>query len=216
MIIGLAGKAGAGKDTVALLLHNNYGFSPLAFADNLKLLCRSVFKVNKKQCYDPEFKERKFATPIKFTPEAIEKICTYAEVKNGFTVSEEQRFKMYKYVGELKTFKTPRELLQFIGTEILREIIDDEYHVKVVKSKMMEDQLYVITDARFENERTKVNEWEGKTVYIERPSNKKDVGFKNHASENSLGQLTDYDFVISNSGSIDDLALEVDRLVNNL
>ena len=42
MLIGLAGKAGAGKDTVADILCAEYGFQKLAFASGLKTMLASI------------------------------------------------------------------------------------------------------------------------------------------------------------------------------
>jgi hypothetical protein len=220
MILGLAGKAGAGKDSAALVLSHNYDFKQIAFADNLKTMCKWVFQITQKQCYDQSVKEKKFATPIELSPEHIERILDYAYRINGFEVTTQQRYMMYKYVGNLTTLRTPRELLQFVGTELLREIIDEDYHVKVVKNKIDQDEdtcsTYVITDARFENERSKIKEWGGYTAIVDRESDKGAVGLAGHASENNMGSFDDYDFVINNNGSLDDLPKEIDKLVDSI
>lgn len=51
MIIGLSGRAHAGKDTLADYLVQNYGFTKVAFADELKLLCASNFNLSNDQLY---------------------------------------------------------------------------------------------------------------------------------------------------------------------
>jgi len=43
MIIGVAGNAGSGKDTVADHLVKHHGFVKVALADPLKRICREVF-----------------------------------------------------------------------------------------------------------------------------------------------------------------------------
>lgn len=48
MIIGIVGKAGAGKDTVADYLVEKYNFRKFAFADKLKEIAKDLFNVNKK------------------------------------------------------------------------------------------------------------------------------------------------------------------------
>lgn len=42
MIIGLAGYAGAGKDTVGEILVSDYGFKRVAFADSLKIIAKRL------------------------------------------------------------------------------------------------------------------------------------------------------------------------------
>jgi hypothetical protein len=153
------------------------------------------------------------------SPTHIEKIVDFAYRINGYEITTEQRYRMYKFVGELTVFKTPRILLQFVGTDILRGIVDTDYHVNVVKNKIdldEEDNIYVITDARFENERLKIKEWGGLTVLVDRKTVDREVGLSNHASENSLGEHADYDFIIDNSGSLEDLPKEVDNLVSSI
>ena len=219
MIIGLAGKAGAGKDTAAEFLVSTYGFRQLALADNLKTLCKFVFQISHAQCYDQKLKEKKFANPILLSPKHIEGIVDFATRINGFEIDTVDVHRMYLYVGQLTVFKTPRELLQFVGTELLRDIVDIDYHLKVAKNKIdegTENTMYVITDARFDNERQMIKKWGGITALVDRKTVDREVGLSNHASENSLSAKDNYDFVIDNSGDIDDLAKEVDKLVTNI
>ena len=50
-ILGLLGKKGHGKDTVADYLVKKYGYYKLSFADPLKQLCSLIFKLNNDQLY---------------------------------------------------------------------------------------------------------------------------------------------------------------------
>lgn len=54
MIIGLSGKAGAGKDTLGAKLIHICGFERAAFADPLKRACRDVFGLTSAQLYGAE------------------------------------------------------------------------------------------------------------------------------------------------------------------
>ncbi len=56
-VIGLAGKAGSGKDTVADILVQEHGFTKLAFADPLKVLCAQIYDVPLEYFHDRERKE---------------------------------------------------------------------------------------------------------------------------------------------------------------
>jgi hypothetical protein len=59
IIIGLTGKKGSGKSTVADYLKEQYNFTEYAFADKLKTICMEVFGLNYKQVYGtPLDKER--------------------------------------------------------------------------------------------------------------------------------------------------------------
>ena len=57
MIIGIAGKAGAGKDTLASLMEENLGFKRVAFAEALKDAAMHTFGLSKHQVEDREAKE---------------------------------------------------------------------------------------------------------------------------------------------------------------
>jgi hypothetical protein len=56
MLIGLSGKAGAGKDTFAFYLQQLFGFTRAAFADPLKAAAAEVFGLSRDQLYDPVLK----------------------------------------------------------------------------------------------------------------------------------------------------------------
>lgn len=53
MIIGIAGRAGSGKDTVADLLVRDHRFVKIAFADPLKRICKKVFDFTDEQFWGP-------------------------------------------------------------------------------------------------------------------------------------------------------------------
>lgn len=55
---GLAGKAGAGKDTVADYLCSQYGWTRMAFADPLKAAAATTFGIPVEDFYDREKKEQ--------------------------------------------------------------------------------------------------------------------------------------------------------------
>jgi len=56
-LIGLAGKAGCGKDTVANYLTSRYDFNQLAFASALKAGICAMFNIDPDELEDREFKE---------------------------------------------------------------------------------------------------------------------------------------------------------------
>jgi hypothetical protein len=56
-IIGIAGKARSGKDTVASLLWVHGGYTRLAFADPVKMATQAMFGLTRAQTWDDELKE---------------------------------------------------------------------------------------------------------------------------------------------------------------
>jgi hypothetical protein len=227
MIIGVAGKMGSGKDTVGSYLELNYNFVKMAFATDLKEMCRHVFKLSADQCYDdieknkPFTKKKKFfwllsrqeEYTIKLTKSHVEKMCEWVRA-NGYTVNSEKHKAMDSYIGY--TFETPRAVLQFVGTQILREIVDPGYHANNLfrKIKKHELQRVVICDARFPNERKMIKDYKGINLLVK--GRGKSAGIGGHASENSLGTEKEYDYIVNNNSSYDDLFNNIDTLMLNI
>jgi len=117
--------------------------------------------------------------------------------------------------------RTPRQLIQLIGTECFRAIVDADFWVKIAFKKI--DKLhkqgvkdFVITDCRFPNEIEAVEYFEhGHTVRIIRNN----YGFPNfdfHPSEIALDHWK-FDYtIIAESGDIAGLQLRIDQIVEIL
>jgi hypothetical protein len=73
MIIGIAGKAGSGKDSAALHIVNKYNFTRYAFADPIKEICNKAFGWNLRHSFG-DLKE--IEDPFwKFSPRKAYQIC---------------------------------------------------------------------------------------------------------------------------------------------
>jgi hypothetical protein len=98
-----------------------------------------------------------------------------------------------------------RRLMQRMGTELARRTWDDDFWVK----RLFDDyggQAWMITDVRFPNEALAVQARGGLLWRINRP------GFgpvNGHPSETALDHWSDWDAVIENDGSLEDLAQRV-------
>lgn len=57
-IIGITGLKGAGKSTVAAIIHRKYSFPEYTFAGPLKYLCQIAFLLEQRQLHDPVLKEQ--------------------------------------------------------------------------------------------------------------------------------------------------------------
>jgi hypothetical protein len=214
MIVGFSGKMKSGKDTCSDFLTDLRGFKRIAFADNLKRMCMHVFGLTEKQCYTQDGKERKLVAPIKATKNSVHEIAVWVVSENYFELSEEQVKKMDEVLIDQK-FTTPREILQFIGTEVLRHCIVDDFHAQVVENiiKAKGWDNVVISDCRFPNEVKAIESWGGRVINIDRPQPEETTGIKGHASENSLEGYT-FDHEIKNDGSLEDLKKKVLEIVD--
>ena len=207
MIIGFGGKMGSGKDTAAQFLVDKYGYKRYAFADNLKQMCMQIFDLSYEDCYDQDQKFRKFKIPIRFQQVHAANILAWAKQKNGWKVDASSVEKMQALIDKKHELHTPREVLQFVGTEVCREVFHPDYHALVVKHAIDTDKCEkaVIADVRFENERNAIENWNGQ-IYLIMGREIKAEGFSaSHASENSLGNPEEYHAIIDNSGTMEDL-----------
>ena len=115
----------------------------------------------------------------------------------------------------------PRELLQQLGTNIIRENIDNKFFVK----KMIDDiKVYsyffdtiVISDARFKIEIDDIKNTFNNViaVRIERPNfdNGLTSEQKKHPSEIDLDDYNKFDYKLINDGTLEDLKKKVEKLV---
>lgn len=212
IVIGIAGKKEAGKDTAAKVLIEDYGFRRAAFADSLKEMCAFAFGLSLYDLHDPIKKETKFAAAYKADEAA--KLILVDLVKKAYfkaykaQLTPEQETAIFSKFDGI-TFDTPRQLLQFVGTNVVREIVADDFWVRLFHRQISEWGKVVITDMRFPNERKFVREvLNGKLVLICRDNeNKKEV----HSSETSLGAAEEYDKVIQNIKSIKELQEAVEE-----
>ena len=107
---------------------------------------------------------------------------------------------------------TAREFLQFLGTDVMRNMYEPiwvKYCIDNIQSE--ESLIATIDDVRFLNELEAVQKVGGKVIYLDRNNDSKD----GHSSENELcNNLDKFDAVIDNSDlSILDTSMEVMKLI---
>lgn len=201
MIFGIAGKLESGKDTVADYLVKGYGYTKMAFADNLKQLCISVFGITTDQCYTTEGKFKEFEKPIRLSPKHCTDIAVWLRRINNWPVKSENLFALDKILNQNIDFVSPRHLLQFVGTEIMRDCFDPDIHTKIIFERIKREDLtdVVISDARFENERKITREYGGHLILVDCVQTREQES--THRSETGLGDYSDYDCVVVNDKS---------------
>ena len=104
-------------------------------------------------------------------------------------------------INPLKNVKlnTVRQLLQFIGTDIIRKY-NPNWHVNKIKTMIDKDKNYVFDDVRFPNELKLIKELGGDCWFIIRPII---YNVSNHISEISLTWKDFDDKVIINDGNLE-------------
>ena len=83
--------------------------------------------------------------------------------------------------------KRPREIMQYIGTEVLRNIYDKDFFIKHMKQRIDNSsaKYILISDVRYDNEAEFVRSLGGKVIKIVRP-NWVATEHSNHASEQGI------------------------------
>lgn len=111
--------------------------------------------------------------------------------------------------------KSPRELLQSLGTEWGRRMVADDIWIRVamqrVKAITEEGGNVVITDVRFDNEAMAIRLAGGENWLVQRPGVHSCVGdTANHESEAGISQVL-VDTTILNDTSVEALQAQADR-----
>ena len=209
-IIGIVGFIGSGKDTVADYLVNFHRFKRESFANSLKDAVSQVFG------WDRELLEGR-------TQESRE----WRETRDEW------------WTKRLKKDITPRYVLQYWGTEVIRKGFHDDMWVASLEHRLLNTKNdIVITDCRFPNEIKAIRAAGGKVVRIRRGaepkwfdeavsmnrgparnmswalSKQKIEKLKVHASETAwVGQK--FDVVLNNDGTIEELYQQIESNIIN-
>jgi hypothetical protein len=203
MIIGVCGFIGSGKDTVADYLQNFHEFRRESFASTLKDAVASVFGWDRMLLEGRTKEAREWREQV--DPWWAERLA-------------------------MPTL-TPRWVLQYWGTEVCRRAFHDDIWIASLENKLRTSKDHiVISDCRFPNEIQSIQNAGGKIVWVQRgelPSwydlaveaNKgsniaaNELKMKKiHASETAwVG--TNFDVIIDNNSTIDDLYHQAEKLV---
>lgn len=206
-LIGLSGKAGSGKDTVASFLQSFYtGFWRL---DNpyFKTACIDSVKAGiapyiiRSAAKGVSLRRKSFAHKLK----EVCSILTGISV-NDFNDPLVKSSLLPEGFGSDRLGKdriTARELLQVVGTEAIRNNLNKDIWVNALFSeweKVPDNNGWVVTDVRFENEVRSINERGGVVIRVDRPG----IESGDHTSETALDQY-DFKFRVNNNGTLSDL-----------
>lgn len=186
-LVGLAGWAQSGKNEVGVVLEG-HDYKQVAFADKLR---EAIEILNPIVGFDVPVR----GMDVAIHPYENVRAIRYLDAK-----------KTWGYEAMKTMFDAePRRLLQVMGTEVGREFIGPDTWLRPLMAQIdAAPGKYSITDVRFPNEADAIKERGGRVYWISRPG----IGPANdHPSEHALDDY-DFDAVIDNSGTLDDLAAE--------
>lgn len=213
MIIGFGYKAGVGKDAAADYLRDNHGFVKRAFAGNLKECCKHVFDLTDIQVHGVEEKQALLDSPVIFDSKHYGGILAWMSSSINTTVVP-MTYLFSALAGTV--LRTPRDILQFVGTEIMRGQFHD-YHTTVCFYDMPKDRDVVLSDVRFVNEAKAVINAGGFCVKILRDVGKMSEKNKSHKSEVDLDSWEGWSAVLDNKkAGLDNLHSNIETLLEEL
>lgn len=185
MIIGVSGYARHGKDTVAEVLVEEYGFKRIAFADKLRDFLYALNPIIDRK---PVFKEG-YLDPVAFSTSRLRPIIDH----NGW-----DGYKQTQYNDEI------RGLLQRLGTEAGRQVLWENIWVDAAFHDVDQFENIVVPDCRFPNEAGAIRERGGQIWRVHRegfgPATAPDGTI--HPSETSLDDY-DFDVRIENTSTLE-------------
>ena len=127
-------------------------------------------------------------------------------------ISQYIKYYAQKYFGwDGEEESKPRDLLNYLGTEIIRNKINPDFHI----NRLIEDievlsyfyDVFIISDVRFPEEIKKVKEKYDNviTIRINRDSNELNSNQKSNITETALDEYEDYDYFIDNNKTLEAL-----------
>lgn len=136
--------------------------------------------------------------------------------KELFDLSDEQLHdQTKKEIIDERWNMSPRQILQWLGTDILRNNISDEIFITNMKNKLKNNshKYIIITDVRFDNEAEMIKNLGGIIININR--NNIDESKDNHITESGINSKY-IDINIDNNGTIDELHNKVLNIFDDL
>lgn len=211
-LIGISGKAGSGKDLIAsiiqyLIWKNKVELGELTnYTQTLEDFIR---RSHNSHLIDWEV--------IKFADKLKDIVC----LLTGCTRDdlEDREFKSnHKFRFENKWYGSVREFLQYFGTDLIRKNLGDNIWVyatfvdyKPKKLSEYNPSKWIISDVRFPNEVEAIKDRNGIIIRI----NRNNSLFKSvvHESETALDNYDNFDYIINNDGTIEELTFKVREIL---
>ena len=116
----------------------------------------------------------------------------------------------------------PRDLLNKLGTEIIREKIDPNFHVdRLIQDIKILSYFYdtfIVSDIRFPVEIEKTREAFSSVVSIKmnRESDELSANQKHHISETILDDYKEFDYYVDNNGSLEELSVYAKNILKEI
>ena len=134
-----------------------------------------------------------------------------------FGLSHEQCYGNLKEVTDPYWNDTPRNILQLLGTECLRNGYHRDVWIKSLGRKLLAEpnRNWVVTDVRFLNEAESIRQWGGGLVKIVRPGAPQ-IATTQHQSEIELDGYDGWHYTLNNDGTLEQLDGKIEAMLLHL
>jgi len=212
-IIAFCGSKGSGKSTSALVFKElvTTAVEEIAIAGHLKEVSAAVFRIDYNCFIDPKLKEVELDEYIVLDSKRLEQVL----IAFNLIGLDSDKY-VRPHVGHI--MRTPRQLLQYIGTEFLHPI-DSLVHIKMAMRKKDPNKITLITDLRFVTEFNYLkdnHETDFLPVYVKNAAAELTASVDSHASERQYVEFVSRCRVLNNEGSLQDLRSNIDQMVKEL
>lgn len=214
MLIGMSGKKTSGKDTVCTIIeaidvYYNTRFEPSISLHKFVNQCLFEGRLNSLSTFRDivtTWNRESFAKRLRR--------CLYTITGDDriFALDDETKNSLSTIKDAKGNYYTIRQLLQKFGTEVGRNISPNLWVDALMndyieaKSKGYEED-WIVTDVRFKNEAEAIRENGGILIRLNR-----NTGFNDqHSSETALDDYKNFDLIIDNNGTLDEL---IDKVYN--
>lgn len=146
-----------------------------------------------------------FAWPLK---EACKILFNFSDEQLHNSVAKEEIDERWE--------RSPRQILQWLGTDILRNNIKKDFFIVNMKQRIdtSKAEYIVISDVRFDNEAELIRSMGGKIIKVVR-SGKKNIKYSEHETELGISPEL-IDTIVENNGTIEEFKNKIKLLKNFL
>jgi hypothetical protein len=212
VVIGIGGEKYSGKDTIADFFVERFDFTKISFADPLRDICSKASGIPVEEFLNEALKDE-FIEDVHF---GIDKVNALIEATNTYRpLNQKERAAVTKALIGNK-FDTRRKILQFVGSEVFRQVVEENFWVNILKSRVSQHKKVIVPDMRFENERAAINSMKGILMRVERPVRNQEGTPDRHISELSLGNANEYDVHVLNDSTLANLYQGLDVWYNHI
>lgn len=210
VIIALVGNKRSGKSsTFNIMKEMCPHIIEITLANKLKNVSSEVFHIAR-EAFDDKRKEEVMTDYVRLRPSHIIDVC------NAFGIENLTEAEINPHVGIV--LNTPRQIAQYLGTELLRSFNPDIHCEHAVKD-LPATCLCVVTDARFWSEYNyfQKNSDNFIPIYIDNKKAEEKAKGDNHASERDILDIAKKCLlVVNNNGELSELNIKVQAVMRHV